>query len=83
MVSLKVIDLSTEHQTHEQTRMHSSRMHSVCTSNRLPGGGCLLQGGACSRGVPAPGGACSQGGWVSQHALRQTPHVDRQTGVKT
>ena len=31
------------------------------------GGGCLLQGSVCSKGVSAPGGL------VSQHALRQTP----------
>ena len=45
-------------------------------------GGCLLLGGGL--GVPGPEGVCSQGGWVSQHALRQTPlpPVDRQTLVK-
>ena len=36
-----------------------------------PGGGCLLPGGVCS------------GGWVSQHALRQTPWTESQTPVKT
>ena len=36
------------------------------------------EGGVCSGGVSAPGG------WVSQHALRQTPPppVDRHTLVK-
>ena len=47
-------------------RMHSSRMRTVRTSGRLS-----------QRGVSAPGQGgecvCSQGGVVSQHALRQTP----------
>ena len=58
-----------------KTRMHPSRMHTVCNRSRLGGGGgggCLLSGG----GVPAPG-------VISQHALMQTPSVDRHTGVKT
>ena len=43
-------------------------------------------GSAWSGGVPGLGGAWSGGAWsrgVSQHALRQTPPMDRQTGVKT
>ena len=40
-------------------------------------------GGVCSMGVPAPWGVPAPGGGVvSQHALRQTPPMDRQTGVK-
>ena len=51
----------------------------------LPGG-CLLQGGVCSRGEGgAWSGGCVPGlGGVSQHALRQTPLppiVDRHTLV--
>ena len=50
------------------------------------GGGCLLLGGVCQRGVPE-GGVCARGGYVcargevvvSQHALRQTPPVNRMT----
>ena len=38
-------------------------------------GVCLVQGGVCSS---APG----VGGGISQHALRQTPPVDRQMPVK-
>ena len=55
--------------------------------------GCLVLGGACSggvsgpSGVPVPGGGAALGGawsWgrgcvVSQHALRQTPPVNRMT----
>ena len=50
---------------------------------------CCWKGGACSGGVPAPGrgrGCLLPGvgvGMVSQHALRKTLPVDRQTGVKT
>ena len=39
-------------------------------------GGCLLFGGVCSKG-----GICSQGWVVSQHALRQTPPVNRITDM--
>ena len=66
------------------TRMHSSRMRTgrsltVCCS-LLRGGGHLVWGGVCSRGVCLVwggllwrGGLLPGGGWVSQHALRQTP----------
>ena len=68
--------------------MHSSRMRTgrsltICQS-LLPGGGYLLWGGVCSGGwVSALGGVCSggvsapggEGGVVSEHALRQTPHL--------
>ena len=59
--------------------MHSSRLRTVRSSGRLCSRGCLLLGGgACSRvgGCLLPGGAWS---WGSQHALRQTPPVDRMT----
>ena len=48
-----------------KTRMHSSRMRTVRSSDRISGGGwCLFpQGGICS-GVSAPG-VCSHGGGVS------------------
>ena len=36
-------------------------------------------GGVCSWGVPGPGGWVSSGGRGIQHALRQTPPVDRMT----
>ena len=83
------------------SRMRTGRSLTVCCS-LLPGGEggvcsggvCLLWGGVCSGGVPglgcvsAPGGS-AHGGWVSQHALRQTPPlwadtplVDRHTLVK-
>ena len=47
----------------------------VCLST----GGCLLRGGACSRGVPAWGGACSRGVWshgggCSGGCLVETPN---------
>ena len=50
-------------------------------------GGCLLRGDVCSGGGLVWGGVCSGGGYgprggISQHALRQTPLVDRQTSVK-
>ena len=45
--------------------------------------GCLLQAGCVLLGVSAPGNVCSGGvsarGVVSQHALRQTPPVNRIT----
>ena len=54
-----------------------------------PGGVCLLwglsaPGASATRGVSAQkvsalGGVCSWGGVVSQHALRETPPVDRIT----
>ena len=45
-------------------------------------------GGVCTGGVgdlSAQGGVCTGGVWrgLSQHALRHTPPVDRQTPVKT
>ena len=47
----------------------------VCSwGGSVPGGG-LVWGGSGPGGVSAPGG-------ISQHALRQTPPVDRQTPVK-
>ena len=57
--------------------MHSSRMRTVRSGGRLPG-----RGGVSAFG---PGGVYfwSGGGVVSQHALGQTPPVDRQTPVKT
>ena len=74
------------------TRMHSSGMRTgrSLTVDRLPesaagrgvsaSGGCLLpRGGVCFQGVSAPGGGeCLLWG-VSQHALRQTPPVNRMT----
>ena len=67
-----------------QTRMHSSGMrtsHSltVCQGGLLLGvsapGGCLLP-----KGVSAPGGvSAAVGVVVSEHALRQTPPVNRMT----
>ena len=69
------------------TRMHSSRMRTgrsltVCREGcMVPGvcvclveGGCMVLGGVCTWSggvVPGPGGV------VSQHALRQTPPVNR------
>ena len=46
--------------------------------------GCLPGGGVCPGGgcLPGRGGVCP-GGAVSQHAMGQTPPVDRQTPVKT
>ena len=50
-----------------------------------PRGGVCSQGVSASGGVSAPGasasggGVCFQGGVCSQHALRQTPHVNRIT----
>ena len=64
------------------TRMHSSRMRPVRSSDRISGGG-VCSGGVCSRevstpggcllGSVCPGGCLLRGGVVSQHALRQTP----------
>ena len=50
-------------------------------------GGCLLLGVSAPRGVSAPGGSAPgggcllPGGLVSQHALRQTPPVNRMTNT--
>ena len=80
------------------SRMRTGRSLTVCCS-LLPGGGgawsgagLLWGGGAWSGGgLPSPGGWSAPGGcllrgggWVSQHALRQTPlpPVDRHTLVK-
>ena len=72
--------------------MHSSRMRTVRSSDRISGGGVCswgvsAPGGCLLWGVSAPGGCLLLGGVVSQHALRQTPPpdppVDRQTPVKT
>ena len=43
-----------------KTRMHSSKMRTVCNSGRILGG-CLLAGGCLLRGVSAPGGVCLGG----------------------
>ena len=66
----------------------SPRMH--CSGGGGAGGvcswGCLLPGGECllPGEVSAPGGVSApRGRLLSQHALRQTPPVDRQTRVKT
>ena len=70
--------------------MHSSRMRTCCPYLPACTAGGLLWG-VCSWGrLSAPRGACSRGvsasgpeGCVSQHAMGQTPPVDRQTSVKT
>ena len=70
--------------TLQAKRMHSSRMRTIRNSSRLLGG-CLVLGGVpAPGGVPGPGGCLLRGGdwcWgvVSQHALRQTPPVNRMT----
>ena len=62
------------------TRMHSSKMHTVCSSSRLLGGrgwGCYAQGGFPAREVTARGclpGGCISARGVSEHALGLTPH---------
>ena len=74
----------------KETRMHSSRMRTgrslTAYRSLLPGGGgvsarggvCSQEGGVCSGGVCS--GGCLLGGVVvSQHALRQTPPVNRIT----
>ena len=81
------------------TRMHSSRMRTVCSSGRLSGGGacsggsapgrCLLLGGVCSGGclflgrVSAPGGSGPWGGIPACTEADPPPRVDRHTPVKT
>ena len=55
------------------TRMHSSRMHTICCSGRFEGGGvCLARGGVClgEHGVSACRRVSAQG---------RLPPVDRQT----
>ena len=42
-------------------------------------GGCLFLGGFLLWGGSGPGGVSAPGGVVSQHALRQTPPVNRMT----
>ena len=68
--------------------MRNARLLAVSPSMHCAGlgvcsGGCLLHGGCfcCGAGGLLWGGVCSQGGLLSQHALRQTPPVDRQTLV--
>ena len=68
-----------------ETRLHSSRMLTARLLTVSPSMHCA--GVVCSRGVSAPrGGVCSRGNvcsrgcllpgmGVSQHTLRQTPHV--------
>ena len=53
--------------TRDDTRLYSSRMHTVCSSGRLLGGCllwggvCVCSGGVCSQGSVCSGGVCSQG----------------------
>ena len=54
------------------TRMHSSRMRPVRSSDRISGEG-VSAPGESAPGGSALGGCLLQGGVVSQHALRQTP----------
>ena len=82
-----------EKQIYFLTRMHSSRMRtgrsltaccSLLPGGVLPGlGGVCLVPGGFSRpgggGLPGRGGSAWSGGMVSQHALRQTPPVNRMT----
>ena len=75
----------------KETRMHSSRMRTgrsltVYRSLLPEGGGCLLGGcllrvwGVCSQGgCLLPGVSAWGESMVSQHALRQTPAVNRIT----
>ena len=73
----------------KENRMHSSRMHTGCSltvcrsllvgRGSAPWGVGLLLGGAWSWGGLVPGGPAPGGGVVSQHALRQTPTVNRMT----
>ena len=53
----------------------------VCARVCLPGGHLHKGGGCLPRRVSAQG-VSAQGG-VSQHAMGQTPSLDRQTPVKT
>ena len=77
------------------TRMHSSGMHTthLLTISQhalhrwgLPGGvclgGCLPRAGCLPRGVLMGVSASGLGG-VFQHAMGQTPPMDRHTPVKT
>ena len=72
------------HQNHGTTRMHSSRMRTVYPMSipACTGRGAVSQN-ALDRGVyPSmhwAGGVCPEGGYVSQHALGQTPPRDRMT----
>ena len=73
------------------SRMHTvrNRSHLLEVGGRGSGprGACLLLGGSGPRGRLVPGGGGVSGprggpgprGVVSQHAVRQTPHVDRHT----
>ena len=69
------------------TRMHSSRMRTVRSSSRLPGGGCLPQyilGYVCPGGV-CPGDVCSSAYWdmyaqgmsAPVHAWIHTPTLEQ------
>ena len=67
--------------TTSRTRMHSSTMRTIRTNCLLggvcPGGwGCLPRSRVCPGGC-LPRGCLSSGECVSQHALGQTPPVDR------
>ena len=57
---------------HVLTRMHSSRMHTVCCSGHLGGGGGVCLGRCLPRGRVCPGGCLPRG-----------EQNDWQTGVKT
>ena len=60
--------------------MHSSRMHTACALTISPSmlfaWGCMVLGGCMVPGGLVIGG---EAGVVSQHALRQTPPVNRMT----
>ena len=67
--------------------MRTTRTLTVSPSMLCAGAGwglgvCLVRRGVCAwsgGGCLILGGVCSQGGVVSQHALRQTPPVNRIT----
>ena len=76
---------------HLLTVSQHALLRRVCPGGMSTKGGCLPGGDVCL-GVSAQGGClprgfcpgrCLPGGGVSQHAMRQTPSVDRQTPVKT
>ena len=91
--SCKNIPATRMHSTRMRTvRPLVDRMLESASRGGSGPGGCLLQGGLVPGGVSAPGGfgpggmsapgESGPGGGISQHALRQTPPVDRHTPVK-
>ena len=82
LLHIYLVYIICNNQTYCITRMHSSRMRTVCCSDRLLGGGVFSGRGCLIRGC-LPGG-CFPGGCLPRGDLPDTPlWTEWQTGVKS